>query len=391
MNITFISNYLTHHQKPFCDRMASLLGDGFTFVATVPVEQERLSMGWKQETGAYLLRAYESDEQQKKAQRLIDDADIAIIGSAPDHLIVPRLKAKKITFKYAERFYKHGLNWKTFPRAVVGSWLHHGRFQKYPIYLLCASAYTAADAAVFGSYRGRTYRWGYFPLVKRHSTHALMAKKQLEDGWVSILWAGRLIPWKHPEAAIYLADTLKEQGYRFRLSLIGSGVMESQLRAIIQEKGLEDRVALLGALSPEQVRCHMEQAEIYLFTSDFHEGWGAVLNEAMNSGCAVVASHAIGAVPFLIQDGANGLIYQNGNQAQLEQQVRQLLEDAPYRRRLGEEAYRTMLEEWNPEVAAGRLLRLGQALLDGQEPSRLFARGPCSQAPILKNHWYSRK
>ena len=391
MNITFISNYLTHHQKPFCDRMASLLGDDFTFVATVPVEQERLSMGWKQETGAYLLRAYESDEQQKKAQRLIDDADIAIIGSAPDHLIVPRLKAKKITFKYAERFYKQGLNWKTFPRAVVGSWLHHGRFQKYPIYLLCASAYTAADAAVFGSYRGRTYRWGYFPLVKRHSPHALMAKKQLEDRWVSILWAGRLIPWKHPEAAIYLADTLKEQGYRFRLSLIGSGVMESQLRAIIQEKGLEDRVALLGALSPEQVRCHMEQAEIYLFTSDFHEGWGAVLNEAMNSGCAVVASHAIGAVPFLIQDGANGLIYQNGNQAQLEQQVRQLLEDAPYRRRLGEEAYRTMLEEWNPEVAADRLLRLGQALLDGQEPPRLFARGPCSQAPILKNHWYSRK
>lgn len=391
MNITFISNYLTHHQKPFCDRMASLLGDGFTFVATVPVEQERLSMGWKQETGAYLLRAYESDEQQKKAQRLIDDADIAIIGSAPDHLIVPRLKAKKITFKCAERFYKQGLNWKTFPRAVVGSWLHHGRFQKYPIYLLCASAYTAADAAVFGSYRGRTYRWGYFPLVKRHSPHALMGKKQLEDGWVSILWAGRLIPWKHPEAAIYLADTLKEQGYRFRLSLIGSGVMESQLRAIIQEKGLEDRVALLGALSPEQVRCHMEQAEIYLFTSDFHEGWGAVLNEAMNSGCAVVASHAIGAVPFLIQDGANGLIYQNGNQAQLEQRVRQLLEDAPYRRRLGEEAYRTMLEEWNPEVAADRLLRLGQALLDGQEPPRLFARGPCSQAPILKNHWYSRK
>lgn len=101
-----------------------------------------------------------------------------------------------------------------------------------------------------------------------------MAKKQLEDRWVSILWAGRLIPWKHPEAAIYLADTLKEQGYQFRLSLIGSGVMESQLRAIIQEKGLEDRVALLGALSPEQVRCHMEQAEIYLFTSDFHEGWG---------------------------------------------------------------------------------------------------------------------
>lgn len=391
MNIAFISNYLTHHQKPFCDRMASLLGKDFTFVATAPVEQERLSMGWKQETAVYVLGAYESDEQQKKARELIDAADIAILGSAPDHFIVPRLKANKITFKYAERFYKQGLNWKTLPRAVVGSWLHHGRFQKYPLYMLCASAYTAADAAIFGNYRGRTFRWGYFPLVKKYSPDELMLKKQPEDGRMSILWAGRLIPWKHPEAAIHLAAALKEKGYRFRLSLIGSGVMEPQLRALIQEKKLEDWVVLLGALSPEQVRCHMEQAEIYLFTSDFNEGWGAVLNEAMNSGCAVVASHAIGAVPFLIQDGVNGLVYQNGNQAQLEQRVRLLLEDAPYRRKLGEEACRTMLEEWNADVAANRLLLLCQALLEGQEPSHLFSKGPCSKAPIQKNDWYSRK
>ena len=33
----------------------------------------------------------------------------------------------------------------------------------------------------------------------------------------------------------------------------------------------------------------MEQADIYLFTSDRNEGWGAVANEAMNSACAMVA------------------------------------------------------------------------------------------------------
>jgi hypothetical protein len=37
-------------------------------------------------------------------------------------------------------------------------------------------------------------------------------------------------------------------------------------------------------MPPEEVRVHMEQSNIYLFTSDFGEGWGAVLNEAMNSG-----------------------------------------------------------------------------------------------------------
>lgn len=391
MKIVLISNYLTHHQKPFCDRMASLLGDGFTFVATASVEQERLSMGWTQETAAYVLRAYEGDEQQKMARQLIDAADIAILGSAPDSFMVPRLKANKVTFKYAERFYKQGLSWKTLPRAVVGSWLHHGRFQKYPLYLLCASGYTAGDAGVFGNYRGRAYRWGYFPLVKQYSPNELITKKQSQDGRVSILWAGRLIPWKHPEAAIHLADALKERGHRFRLSLIGGGVLESELRALIREKKLGDWVELLGALPPEQVRCRMEQAEIYLCTSDFQEGWGAVLNEAMNSGCAVVASHAIGAVPFLLCDGVNGIIYQNGNQAQLERRVGLLLENGSYRRGLGEQAYRTMLEEWNADVAANRLLRLCRALLEGQETACLFSQGPCSKAPLLKNDWYSGK
>jgi glycosyltransferase involved in cell wall biosynthesis len=61
-------------------------------------------------------------------------------------------------------------------------------------------------------------------------------------------------------------------------------------------------------MAPEAVRDHMEAADIFLFTSDFNEGWGAVLNESMNSACAVVASHAIGSVPFLLKDGENGFI-----------------------------------------------------------------------------------
>ncbi len=50
---------------------------------------------------------------------------------------------------------------------------------------------------------------------------------------------------------------------------------------------------MLGAMSPDKVRAYMERADVFLFTSDFNEGWGAVLNESMNSGCAVVASHAM--------------------------------------------------------------------------------------------------
>ena len=111
-------------------------------------------------------------------------------------------------------------------------------------------------------------------------------------GWkhpqASILWAGRLIGWKHPDASIELAASLKEKGYFFRMSVIGNGEMEAQLHEMIRRKGVEDCVEMLGAMSPDEVRAHMERADVFLFTSDFNEGWGAVLNESMNSGCAVV-------------------------------------------------------------------------------------------------------
>ena len=110
-----------------------------------------------------MFSAYESNESEKKAKKIAVDAEIVILGSASDNYIIPRLKTKKLTFKYAERFYKTGLTLRNLPHAAAGAWLHHGRFQRYPLYMLCASAYTPADAAIFHNYIGRTYKWGYYP------------------------------------------------------------------------------------------------------------------------------------------------------------------------------------------------------------------------------------
>ena len=83
----------------------------------------------------------------------------------------------------------------------------------------------------------------------------------------------------------------------------------------------------------------------------------------MNSGCAVVASHAIGSVPFLVEDGVNGLIYENGNESDLIKKVEFLLENAEARVKIGRTAYKTMVEIWNAENAAARLLELSNDLL----------------------------
>jgi len=131
----------------------------------------------------------------------------------------------------------------------------------------------------------------------------------------------------------------------------------------------------------------MEKADIFLFTSDYNEGWGAVLNESMNSGCAVVASHAIGSVPFLIRDNKNGLIYRNGDNEDLFQKVKYLIENPKERERIGRNAYFTLKELWNADLAAERFLSLVEDLMH-QNKSTRFSDGPCSPAKRITNWWY---
>ena len=385
MKACLINCYLNHHQLPFSLAMEKLTGGNFTYISDEPISRERLDMGYEDMDHRYsfLIPAYESSENRQAAQKAATQADLVILGSASDSYLIPRMKLGKVTFKYSERPCKQKETPYLYCRRRFAAWVRHGRFQKYPLYMLCASAYTAGDYARFGDYLGRTYKWGYFPEVIEEDLPALFAARKLHPA-VKILWAGRFLDWKHPEAAVNAAAALKKMGYAFQMELIGSGPMEEALAKIVETEGLQDCVSLLGSRTPREVREHMEQADIYLFTSDFNEGWGAVLNESMNSGCAVIASHAIGAAPYLLKNGENGIIYENGNQQMLNEALSFLVDHPEKRREYGEKAYDTLKTMWNAKIAAERVTALYEHLSAGNT-APLFDDGPCSPAEPYKN------
>lgn len=382
MQVTFFSNFLNHHQLPFCLEMMKHLGNQFTFVETEPIEQERLDMGYEDmgEKYSFALKSYKNDECYTRALKAGIESDVVIIGSAPEIFIQERLRENKVTFRYTERILKEGLIRVLDPRVSYGIWNQNTRHKKKNMYLLCASAYTAYDMNLFRAYPGKKYKWGYFPEVKKHDIEQLMKKKR-KDGKISILWAGRFLKWKHPEVAVKVAEWLKKAGYQFKLILIGDGEIKADLVSYVQQKRLQDVVEFKGFMSPDKVRNYMEEADIFLFTSDFNEGWGAVLNESMNSGCAVVASHAIGSVPFLIKHGMNGFIYKNGDIKELISLVMRLCDDDNLRGNLGKQAYRTLAEVWNAKNAAASFLQLSQAILNGERIE--ITNGPCSIAEVV--------
>lgn len=386
MKVAFFSNYLNHHQLAFCKAMCKLTNNNFTFVATEPISKERLDMGYEDmnHLHEFALCTYDSEENEKMAGKLALECDVIITGSAPEKYTIMRIEQQKLTFRYSERVYKNGL-WRVLsPRGYRVMHKKHTQFKNSPLYMLCASSYAAADYALQGAYINKTYKWGYFPEVKQYDIKQLIKNKismqnsMGDQSFVSIVWAGRLIDWKHPEAAIALAEDLKKKGYNFELSIIGNGILEGKLREMILKKNLSSCVKLLGAMPPEEVRKHMEKGDIFLFTSDYNEGWGAVLNEAMNSGCAIVASHAIGSVPYLIEDNKNGVIYKNGSQKSLNHAVLRLINNPRERQKMGINAYYTMVEQWNADTAAFRFLELCQNIQ--LQKDKEYTMGPCSPA-----------
>ncbi len=372
--IVFISNFLNHHQIPFCEEMLKQTKGEFVFIATTPIDIDRTKFGYKDANSSYdfVLRAYESEENKQKALNLCYECDVLIYGSCPDEFFKKRAKAKKLTFKYGERFFKEPFTFKNVPKRVASMLKHVIPYQNKNHYLLCASAYMPNDCKLFGCFKNRMYRWGYFPEVMEHNLDELMLNKQEK----SLLWVGRFLDWKHPEYAVRLAKKLKQNGYKFTLDMIGCGVIEEDIKNMIECENLTDCVNMLGSMPPEKVREHMEKAQIFLFTSDRNEGWGAVLNEAMNSGCAVVANKAIGSVPFVLKDEKNGMVY-DGSFEDFYNKTVLLLNNKKKTKNLGKKAYKTMVNQWNAKTASERLVALFKEKLGLTK--EVFTSGPCSR------------
>lgn len=379
--IVFASNFMNHHQLSLCKALYKLKKGDFIFIATEPIPKERLELGYEDLNDLdFVIKAYSSEEEAEHAKKICQKADVLIIGSAPECYIGIR-KRHQIILRYSERPYK---NYSKI-RAFFSEMFHHYRFlNKRNIYILCASAYTAIDHAQFGMYKNKMYKWGYFPPVIKYNTSELLKNKDKKK----ILWIGRLIDWKHPEEAIEVALRLKNEGYSFSMDIGGTGSMDDEIKTMVEKYELTDYVKLLGAIPAKKVRKYMEKSGIFLFTSDFNEGWGAVLNESMNSGCAVVANHAIGSVPFLIEHNKNGLVYQCGKIDDIYKKVKYLLENPLEQEKLGNAAYETMINVWNADVAAKRLIKLEEQLLNGNKFPELYSDGPCSKAKIIKEDWF---
>lgn len=375
MTLVFITNFINHHQVHLADEFHRLIGDGYRFVETQSIPESFVQSGYPVYERDYVVKAYADEDQMRKARQLALDADVVIIGSAPESFVTDRIAQGKLTFRYSERWFKSRPWFLTGPKGWMNFYRNHIRHNDKPLYMLCASAFTAEDVNTIGAYKGKCFRWGYFTKVEDVDIEAVTAS---EDNLHRLMWCARFLKWKHPELPVRLADRLKRRGYRFVLDMYGTGEELEETRLLAKMLNVEDVVRFCGNCPNDEILSQMRRHDVFLFTSDKNEGWGAVLNEAMSNGCAVVGSDRIGAVPFLVEDGVNGLIFTSESLESLEDKVCRLLDEPQLRRDMARNAYMTMKDVWSEQNAARQFLALVEGITKN-DTDLIPKSGPCSR------------
>lgn len=376
MKVAFFSVILNIHQVYLADELYELTNHSFVFVELEKPESKN-NKGGREDFSIrpYLFQAWKSTENEAKALNIARNAEIAVFGGHMSlRYQIERLKEGRLTFEMGERWLKH---WQSFfsPRLLKNVWNYHRHnWRNKPLYKLCSSAFAVNDQYLFHTFINRCYKWGYFTKVEKYD----FITRDCDSEMPTIMWCARFIDWKHPELVVKLARRLKDNGYKVQIDMYGDGLELEQNIRLCKELGVQDMLTFKGNVPNDVILNAMRSHDIFLFTSDKNEGWGAVANEAMSNRCCLVASDEIGSTPFLVNNGDNGMVFRSKSVDSLYEKVIYLLDHPKLREMMAEKGYHTMQDIWSPQQAALNFLELSNNLRVDNSTS--IAEGPCSKA-----------
>lgn len=166
-------------------------------------------------------------------------------------------------------------------------------------------------------------RFLYFPIIQDENRfqEKLDASKDFADNYRNkfgldhqtiFLFVGRLVEEKQP---MMLLEAFKKADIPLsKLILVGSGPLSDPIKNYVQDNQLENRVLLTGKLQGNELYAWYRIADYFVLPSKF-EPFGAVVNEALMSGCKVIVSDKVGANTLVSVH--NGVIFNSTNRNEL--------------------------------------------------------------------------
>ena len=178
---------------------------------------------------------------------------------------------------------------------------------------LLAISWLAVRAFIaLGIPESKIYRFGYFENVRHPKTPENTTALRFRE----IVYVGRLVRGKGVELLIEAATAFLRKDPEVRLRIVGGGPMEAELRRLVVANRIESQVTFNGVVPSRSVAKLLGSALMLVLPSE-SDGWGIVVNQALQAGTPVVVSDASGAAE-LVANGMNGYVFRARDLAHLE-------------------------------------------------------------------------
>jgi glycosyltransferase involved in cell wall biosynthesis len=200
------------------------------------------------------------------------------------------------------------------------------------------------------------------PNVKLFNSQLNCELEKKISGRKIILSIGRLVPYKGFSLLIEAIKYLSEDTV---IVIVGTGPLLTELQLAISNRGVQDRVLLVGKLSDSELRALFMCAKLYCLPSiNRAEAFGVVLLEAMAYGLPIVASEISGSgVSWVNQHGVSGLNFPVGDAKALANSCNEILTSESFRTKLSHGARKRFLAEFTEELSVKRMLKIYDQLL----------------------------
>ena len=197
------------------------------------------------------------------------------------------------------------------------------------------------------------------------------AQARPTQGRRRILSSGRLVEKKGFAHLIEACRLLVERGEDIECEIAGTGPLEAELRAQIEQLGLRDRVLLpCVEYKLQDVAKFLHGGDIYCLPCVWArdgdvDGVPQTLMEAMACGLPVVSTRLVG-IPDLVVHEETGLLVDSGDSRQVADAIARLLHDPVAAGQLAARGRKWVLDRFNLETSLEELFQEFSIRLDGQ-------------------------
>ena len=325
MRIIFWHNCLSPHQLPYIIRlMDDKRVDEVVFVAPVAFDEERKKMGWSVDVKSV---------EKYKVQLIVNPSHVETINllekqQANSWHVFCGIRADAFVFKVLKMSLKYQLhramvtelpNTYDFVHNIQNAkplCLHRIRFflqdRKYAKKI--EKVFAMGNEAV-KYFKSVNKGWQVVPFC--YCTEEKNIEYPNVNGFAKFVFAGSLSSWKNPAFPLKCINEIKKQlGKCSLITYIGDGTLRANLEKYVINHGLENQCSFLGMQPQPKVPFIMNNADVLILPS-LYDGWGAVVNEALQVGCFVICSDACGASNLLLANNNLGLVFKHNSEKDL--------------------------------------------------------------------------